>query len=161
MVASQNEVKHVPAGTGPVYYGPGDQLRFLLTGAETGGTLFIAETLVPPGGGPPPHLHRREDESFYIQEGALTFQVGGRTIQALPGDLVHAPRGIAHSFRNTGSVNARMLVTVTPAGLENYFRAVFDPASDPAKLPPPPSEAMLARIAVTAPKYGLEIVAPE
>ena len=51
--------------------------RFLLTGEQTGGALFMAEVSVPPGGGNPPHIHRREEETFYIQQGTLTVQVGG------------------------------------------------------------------------------------
>ncbi len=100
----QNQVKYVPAGTGAAYWGPGEQMTFLITGEETGGAFFLAEMSVPPGGGPPPHIHSREDESFQILEGTLTVQVGGDTITASAGDFVYLPRGIAHSFKNTGDV---------------------------------------------------------
>lgn len=39
IVSNQNQAKHVPAGTGRAYWGPGDQMRFLITGAETGGAF--------------------------------------------------------------------------------------------------------------------------
>src|SRR5947209_19056643 len=87
--ANTNQLKHVPAGTGPAYWGPGDQVRFLITGAETGGTLFMAEVSVPPGGGPPPHVHHREEESFHLLEGTLTIQAGGTTLNAAPEDFVY------------------------------------------------------------------------
>src|SRR5262249_50987750 len=35
-VSQRNQFKYVPAGTGPAYWGPGDQVTFLITGAETG-----------------------------------------------------------------------------------------------------------------------------
>src|SRR5438045_9381912 len=104
---NQNQVKYVPAGTGPTYWGPGDRVTFLVTGAQSGGACFIFEVMVPPGGGPPPHIHGCEDESFYVLEGTLTVQAGGRTYQASPGDFVHLPRGTAHSFRNDGQVAAK------------------------------------------------------
>src|SRR4051812_18684532 len=83
----------VPSGTGPVYRSPVDQIRFLITGEQTGGALFMAEVSVPPGCGNPPHIHRLEQETFYLQRGTLTVQVGGETHTALPGDLVCLPRG--------------------------------------------------------------------
>lgn len=37
----QNQGKYVPTGTGPAYWGPGDEVTFLLTGKETDGhSLF-------------------------------------------------------------------------------------------------------------------------
>ena len=54
----------------------GDVYRFLATGDETNGKYAMWEAIVPPGGGPPPHIHSREEESFYILEGEITFTVG-------------------------------------------------------------------------------------
>src|SRR5215470_17057680 len=99
VMSNENRVQHVTAGSGRVYWGPGDQIRFILTGAETGGAFFLADVSVPPGGGPPPHVHDREDETFYLLQGALTVWVGDQTIYASPGDCAHLPRGIVHSFR--------------------------------------------------------------
>jgi catechol-2,3-dioxygenase len=63
--ASQpSHFKYVPAGTGPAYRSPADQITFLITGEETGGAFFMAEVSVPPGGGTPPHIHHREEETF-------------------------------------------------------------------------------------------------
>jgi quercetin dioxygenase-like cupin family protein len=158
-VAQQDLVRYVPAGTGPAYWGPGNQLTFLITGKETGGAFFLAEMSVQPGGGPPPHIHHREDESFHILEGTLTIQVGGNTITASAGDFAFLPRGIAHSFKNTGDGCAKALVLTTPAGLESYFAEVFEPAAD-RNSPPPPSKAMLARAMAAAPRYDLELLPP-
>jgi mannose-6-phosphate isomerase-like protein (cupin superfamily) len=75
-------VKYVLAGTGPAYRSPVDQITFLITGEQTGGAFFMAEVLVPPGGGPAPHIHHREEETFYILEGTLNIQAGGETLAA-------------------------------------------------------------------------------
>jgi len=157
---SNTECKYVPAQTGPAYWGPGDQVTFLITGAETGGAFFMAEVLVRPGGGPPPHVHQREEESFHLLEGTLTIQVGGTTLHASPGDFVHLPRGVVHSFRNTGKVDAKFLLVVTPAGLENFFREAFYPAVDRLGAPPF-SDALGARLLASASKHGLELVPPK
>ena len=154
------EVKYVPAGSGADYWGPGTVMTFLITGKDTGGSFFLAEMSVPPGGGPPPHVHQREDESFYMLEGTLTVQVGGKTLAASAGDVAFLPRGIVHSFKNTGDAKARALVVTTPAGLEHYFAEVFDPVTDRSAAPPLPSKEFLARALAASPRYGLELLPP-
>ena len=66
----RSEILHRPSGTGRTFWGPGDLYTFLVTRAESGGSYFTMEALVPPGGGPPPHIHRNEDETFYVVEDA-------------------------------------------------------------------------------------------
>src|SRR4051812_23469358 len=89
---------HRPSGSGETFWGPGDMYRFLVTGEQTGGAYFAMEALLPPGGGPPPHIHRHEDETFYIVEGACDFLLGEETITAGAGDFVNVPRGAVHRF---------------------------------------------------------------
>ncbi len=134
-------------------------MTYLITGAETGGAFFMAEVSVVPGGGPPPHVHSREDESFYVQQGKLVVQLGDQTFHLSAGDFIHMPRGVAHSFKNVGEETARLLTVTTPAGLENYFAEVFFPSSDAADIPEI-GPAVIARAAKSAPKYGLELLVP-
>jgi quercetin dioxygenase-like cupin family protein len=156
---NNNPCQYVPVGTGPAYRSPIDQIRFLITGEQTGGALFIAEVSVPPGGGNPQHIHRREEESFYMQQGALTLQVGGNTLTALPGDFVCLPRGVAHSFQNNGNVDAKFLLVAAPAGLEKFFEEAFYPIAECPDAPPM-TEAFMGRVLAAASKCGLEFVPP-
>lgn len=160
LLAGAGQIRYVPAGTGQAWWGPGTQMTFIATGKETGGAFFLAEMSVSPGGGPPLHIHRREDESFRVLEGTLTIQVGGDTITASAGDFAYLPRGIAHAFRNTGEATAKVLVLITPAGLENYFAEVFERAADPSAPPPPPSKELMARALAASPRYGLDLLPP-
>ena len=155
--SNQDQTKYVPAGTAPAYCGPGDRIAFLITGAETGGAFFMAEASIVPGGGPPPHVHAREDESFYLQQGALCVQVGDKTLNLSAGDFVHVPRGVVHSLKNVGEETVKLLLVVTPAGLENYFAEAFLPATDIADIP---AAEVIARLFKAAPKYGLEYLLP-
>lgn len=158
--AGTGQIRHVPAGTGEAYWGPGTQMIFIVTGKETGGAFFLAEMSVAPGGGPPPHIHSREDESFQVLQGTLAIQVGQDTITASAGDFAYLPRGIAHAFRNIGNTTAKVLVFITPAGLENYFAEVFERAADPSAPPPPPGKELIARALAASPRYGLELLPP-
>src|SRR5581483_4675918 len=84
---------------------------------------------------PPHHIHRREDETFYVQQGTLTIHVGDRILLASPGERGYLPRGIMHVFKNTGNVDANFLVVVTSAGFENFFAEAVQPAVDRSAVP--------------------------
>lgn len=151
--------KRIPAGTGTAFWGPGELMTFLLTGEETGGAIFMSEISVAPGGGTPPHIHR-EDEAFRLLEGTLTIQVGGDTITASAGDFAFLPRGVDHSFKNTGDGYAKALVLITPAGLEGFLRKSSSQLRGPSATPPPASKELIGRALAVAPRYGLELLPP-
>ncbi|WP_223596794.1 cupin domain-containing protein [Neobacillus bataviensis] len=48
---------------------------------------------------PPPHTHLREDETFYVLEGQITYYIDDTVIHATPGTYVYAPKGIEHTFK--------------------------------------------------------------
>jgi quercetin dioxygenase-like cupin family protein len=62
---------------------------------------MLHEIRVSPNNGPPPHIHSREDESFFVLEGEVEFQVGDEKITARSGTFIQGPRGIAHSLGTT------------------------------------------------------------
>lgn len=148
---------HMPAGTGPAVWGPGDVYTLLATGKDTGEAYFQFEAVVPGGGGPPPHIHHREDESFYLVKGELEIRLGDRTVLAKSGDFVNIPKGTAHSFKNVGNDTATMLITFVPAGFEKYFEEVF-PRADRSKSPPPTTPELIERMKAAATKHHLEFV---
>ena len=152
------ELLYRPAGSGATFLGPGDVYRFLVTGAESGGAYFAMEAYVPPGGGPPPHIHRNEDETFYIVEGSCDFLLGDETITGGPGDFVNVPRGVVHRFHNAGSTTTRMILTFTPAGIERFFEETLERALSPTQTPPDNLDEVAARYAAVAPRYGIEFV---
>jgi quercetin dioxygenase-like cupin family protein len=157
-LSAQGQLLHRPSASGRTFWGPGDLYTFLVTGEESGGSYFAMEALVPTGGGPPPHIHRYEDETFYVLEGHITFRLGDESVLAGPGDFVNVPRGIVHCFRNDGSEPARIILTFTPAGIEGFFEDTLEPALDPTQAPPDNIEEVTARYAAAAPRYGIEFL---
>jgi quercetin dioxygenase-like cupin family protein len=149
---------HRPATSGDAFWGPGDAYRFLVTGEETAGAYFAMEAIVPPGGGPPPHIHRNEDETFYIVEGEVDILLGDETITAGAGDFVNVPRGMVHRFHNAGVATMRMILTFTPAGIEKFFEETLERALDPTQPPPDNVDEVAARYVAAAPRYGLEFI---
>jgi quercetin dioxygenase-like cupin family protein len=125
----------------------------------TGGRVAVIEHRAPQGSGSPLHVHRNEDEWFYVTEGVLTFWVGGQVIEAPAGSFVYGPRGVPHTF-TVSSPEARFLLVAEPAGFERFMRSLAEPATAPT-LPPatiqsPAPERMMAAAA----EYGIEILGP-
>jgi quercetin dioxygenase-like cupin family protein len=72
-----------------------------LEGAEHGATISVILDHSEPGHGPRLHRHPY-DETWVVQEGNVTFQLGDERHQAGPGDIVVAPPGVSHKFTNDG-----------------------------------------------------------
>jgi len=72
-----------------------------LKGAEHGATISLILDHSQPGHGPRLHRHPY-DETWVVQDGNLTFQLGVERFQAGTGDIVVAPPGVPHKFTNDG-----------------------------------------------------------
>lgn len=137
----------------------GDIYRILATGADTGGQYALIEAVVLPGGGPPPHIHRREDETFYVLEGEVAFYSGEERIVGKPGTFMHMPRGNQHRFKNESDQPAKMLFSLMPAGLEKMFLEEGRELAD-GELPDEPSQEEIERLLKIADQYGIEYDIP-
>jgi quercetin dioxygenase-like cupin family protein len=136
-------------------------ITFLATAEDTQGKFALIEAVARKGNVPPPHIHHREEETFYVLEGDMTFSVGGQTIKAAPGTMICLPRRVAHSFV-IDSEQLRALILLTPAGLEGLFKEFSVPA--PAMTLPPQAEvpySEIQRMIEVSPRYGLEYVLPK
>lgn len=86
-----------------------------------GGQYSVLELTLAPGQGAPLHIHRREDEIFTILEGECVITSQSINQTAGVGAVVVLPRGVAHAFRNAGSVPTRIMIMAVPGGLETFF----------------------------------------
>jgi quercetin dioxygenase-like cupin family protein len=129
-----------------------------MTGAESGGAVGIVEVTSPGGPAAPLHVHQREAETFCVLEGELTLFVGDEVVRASAGDVVYAPAGIPHTY-NIDSPTARILVTSTPAGFEEFVAAVGVPA-ERAELPSEPVPFDPEKLGPIAAAHGIEILGP-
>ena len=128
------------------------------TASQTGGAFGLIEQFAPVGAGSPYHVHRAEEESFYILEGELEFFSGGRRFVGGPGAYVFLARDIPHGFRVVGASAARFLILTTPGGFEGFATEMGEPASD-LRLPEP-SVPNMEKLAAVAAKYRIEILGP-
>jgi mannose-6-phosphate isomerase-like protein (cupin superfamily) len=100
----------------------GDVTILVRVPAEVSSGAFTLFEEVPPLADTPLHVHRNEDELFYVLEGEHVFQVGEEEHRVGPGGLVFAPRGVPHAQRRVVPGHGRELVLTTPGGFEGFFR---------------------------------------
>jgi quercetin dioxygenase-like cupin family protein len=136
-------------------------MTFLATAEDTRGQFALIEAVARKGNVPPPHIHHREEETFYVLEGEMTVSVGDRKIKVTPGTTAIVPRDVVHSFA-IESEQLRMLILLTPAGMEGWFKEFSVPAR--AMTLPPAAEASyseIQRMLEVGPQYGIEFVLPK
>lgn len=139
----------------------GNLITFLVTGAQTQARFSMVEAYTAPGAGSPPHLHRDDEETFYVLEGTYAFTLGGETVLRGPGSVVHVPRGTAHAFANPGDAPARMLILNWPADHhERFFRAIGEPVEPGSRTFPAPKAPDFAAIVAAARASGIELLPP-
>src|SRR6187200_1958485 len=100
------------------------EIRFLLEGSATTGSLAMFEFDVPANARVPvAHSHDAYEETIYGLKGMLTWTVEGRVHNVGSGEVLCIPRGAVHRFDNTSGADTTMLAVVTPGVLSpDYFR---------------------------------------
>ena len=137
---------HVNPSDETIHLGP-LAVRFLITGADTGGSIGLFELTVPAAQrlAAPAHSHDHYEETIYGVEGVLTWTVDGQPIDVRPGQALCIPRGAIHRFDNHGIQDVKALCLITPAAIgPQYFREaaeVIDAAAGG-----PPDRAKIAEI---------------
>src|SRR6476660_8936462 len=96
--APQLPTRRFDGSTGARVIGPKDGkfvdlgsvgVRFMIWGAETGGSFSLVEHPIPPRTlCAPLHRHAREDEYSYVLEGRMGALLGDEVVYAEVGDLV-------------------------------------------------------------------------
>ena len=132
--------------------------RVLVDGEASGGEIAIVEIFARRGDMPPLHVHRREDEVFYMLEGRLSLHLADVSHEIGPGQAAFAPRDVPHVYR-VESETARWLAIATPAGFDMFVREVGEPAPE-EMLPPEGRVHDPGRIAEIGARHGIELLGP-
>ena len=105
-------------GEGKIVPVPGHKITHKVFGADTDGAYSLLEVELN-GDGPPQHIHKTEDEAFYVLEGEINVLVGERNFKAKAGTFVRIPRGRSTPF--VGS--RRSLPSYSPSLLQQDLRS--------------------------------------
>jgi mannose-6-phosphate isomerase-like protein (cupin superfamily) len=146
-----SDASFVPAGEGKSLHVLTETVTIKIPSERVNGAYSVTEIVTPPGGGAPPHIHRRENEMFYILEGEFEFRCGDRMFNAAKGAIVALPKEIPHAYKNTGNVLGKTLLVLIPGGTEKAFEEI-------SILPSGPPD--LEKINTITMKYGVEFLQP-
>lgn len=122
--------------------------------------ISVTEHLLPVGFGPPLHIHRNEDETFYVLEGELRYKQGEVIGHAQAGDVIYLPKGVPHGFRVISAGGSRCLI-ITRGGFEDMLRSASLPAT--AVILPEqvePTREMQERLAIVCAENGIDLIGP-
>src|SRR5437660_9191663 len=97
-------VHHEDYPARPAHYLSSNLYTTLAADRETGRRFCSFDFQVTPGGGPDAHTHRNEWETFFVEQGNVTFTVGVNpnypynfiTKEIPAGTLVYGPQGPVH-----------------------------------------------------------------
>ena len=97
--------------------------KVLVPGNQTQNKYSIIEITFPPGEETeiPLHKHGNEALAIHLLEGNFSSRYGKKTLDGNKDTLLRFDRDISHSYRKIGKDQGKLLVTYTPAGLENFF----------------------------------------
>jgi quercetin dioxygenase-like cupin family protein len=121
-----------PGAGRTVTSGHGSSAELKLAGERSGGDWAVVESHVPAGAEAPMHTHTREDETVYVLDGAITVDVGGEKTDVEAGSYAALPKNLPHGLTVRGD-EARLLITLEPAGTEYFLVPRDDSDADPAK----------------------------
>ena len=71
----------------------------------------------------PTHLHRADDEAWYVLYGTLKFRIGDEEVEARAGSAVLVPAGTPHTFWNPSADPTRYLIIMT-ANIHHLIQAI-------------------------------------
>jgi mannose-6-phosphate isomerase-like protein (cupin superfamily) len=108
----------------------GNTISIRLAGEQTADAYSVFEISAPPNVGAGLHIDNDWDEFWHVMEGTFTFMLNGEPIELGAGGFAHGPRGIPHSFKNTGETTGKLVMFTTPSGLENFFRDIDEASLD-------------------------------
>jgi predicted ester cyclase/quercetin dioxygenase-like cupin family protein len=131
---------------------------------DTRGIYSLFVSTVPPGEGVPIHTHLKEDEAYYLLEGEweLYDDTNKETLKLGPENYVYVPMGINHGFKNIGDKPGRLVLMITPGGLEGFFEGIGQVFDDPDNPPPAPSGPPdFVKAAQVAAKFNITFIPPQ
>lgn len=128
----------------------GARVRVRVAGEQTQQRYALVELVARPGEEPPLHTHTRETEVIHVLRGEITVQVDGRAMRCAAGEGARLPPGSEHTYA-VMSDEATLLLLLTPAGLEAYYRELDSPIA---------ADRRVERLIAASARYGIEIVGP-
>ena len=129
----------VKPGEGESFEANGVKVTFKVTSQISNDQLGVYQiTLAPKAIGARLHYHRFMDETFIVNQGALTVQLAHKEVEAKEGVIIYVPRFTPHGFCNNTNQEVKLTLLFNPSQKrEGFFRGLYETLSvlplDPEK----------------------------
>ncbi|WP_341225312.1 cupin domain-containing protein [uncultured Arcticibacterium sp.] len=103
-------------------------ISFKVTSEMSNDQLGVYQITLPPMAiGAKLHYHRFMDETFIVNDGVLTVQVGDKEYQAKPGTVAYVPRFTPHGFKNDTDKTVKLTLIFNPSQKrEGFFKGLYE-----------------------------------
>lgn len=103
-------------------------ITFKVTSEMSNDQLGVYEITLPPMAiGAKLHYHRFMDETFIVNQGELTIQVGKEEYKAKPGTVAYVPRFTPHGFKNDTDKTVKLTLIFNPSQKrEGFFKGLYE-----------------------------------
>jgi len=104
-----------------------ERVTFLTTAAESDGkVLELRAEARPTPNRPPMHVHARQQETFVVESGRLSYSIDAREGTAEAGDTLVVPAGAPHTWWNDGPGVVVVRGRLEPAGrFETFVETIY------------------------------------
>ncbi|NBD23760.1 cupin domain-containing protein [Paenibacillus glycinis] len=156
---SDNKMMQEESQVGKDFWYVGTLITVKADAVSTDNKFAMFECLVPAGFEPPYHIHKEEDEAFYVLEGEMEFFLDGKKMEGgKPGTFVYLPRNVPHGVRAVGDKPVRLLNFFNRAEFLGLFLEMAEPAS--RKELPPPTAWDFEKVMELSEKYNAVTLGP-
>jgi len=92
-------------------------------------------------------------------EGEFSFPYGNEEAKVVcKGQLINAPRGQFHTYKNIGKSVGKLLLIITPPNFEKFFEEIGISIDDKSSFQSPQiTPFMIEKVVKTAARYGVEL----
>ncbi|AKG20470.1 cupin domain-containing protein [Calothrix sp. 336/3] len=129
-----------------------DRICIKFKSADSPNQMAVMTVDVPADGCVPPHIHDKEEESYFMLQGSIVMQLGNQEFTIEPGDFVHVPPGTIHGYKNPSPQCARFLAWTIGGAIDDFFTEMAEKVQEiPDDLP---------KMSAILEKYGVQMVQP-
>jgi quercetin dioxygenase-like cupin family protein len=156
---SELSPRSLSGNEGPAFWHINNLEIVKATAESIGGAFALVHHTARPGNATPYHLHRLEDEAFYVLDGEFTFICDGKKTVLGPGGYIFLPRNLPHGFRCSGSAPSTLLILAMPGtGFLGMMTETAEPATQ--RVLPEPAAPDVEKLAMVCANYKIDILGP-
>ena len=159
--ATATRFRHVPEGAGVHRAFLNHLATVKVDPGSSASGLGAVEFMAPRGFGPPLHVHREEDELFYVIDGRVRFEYDGERVHGETGTLLLLPSRAPHTFQIESDTARFLTVVAGRREAPSFIELVHHLGSElPEARLPEPVAIDPGHVAEACARHGVDVLGP-